>query len=54
MSVWGRATIAEGVSMQNSHSLQKMTIFVRILIVHMHRTLIKAIGCVTGVIEFLW
>ena len=50
------ATIAEGVSMQNSHPLQAMqndNVCIDLLIAHMHRTLIKAIRCVTGVIEFL-
>ena len=42
--------------MQNLHPLQAMQTWyfcMESLIAHIHRTLIKAIGCVTGVIEFL-
>ena len=53
-----RATIAEGVSKQNSHPfkvMQKKTIMWIFCMVscisHKHPTLIKAIGCVPGVIE---
>ena len=55
----GRATIAEGVSKQNSHPFKVMQKDNHInfcmvsCISHMHPTLIKAIACVTGVIEFL-
>lgn len=45
--------IAEGVGMQNSHPLQamqKLQFCMDSMITPMHRTLIKSIGCVTGVI----
>ena len=55
----GRATIAEGVSKQNSHPFKVMQkdnnldFGVVMCISHMHPMLIKAIGCVTGVMEIL-
>ena len=56
----GRATIAEGVSKQNSHPFKVMQkrqscVFFCIImcISHMHFTLIKAIDYVTGVIQML-
>ena len=55
----GRATIAEGVSEQNSHPFKVMqkdnhaNFGMGMCISHMHPTLIKAIGCVTGMIEIL-
>ena len=56
----GRATIAEGVSKQNSHPFKLckkkdnlVDFGMVICISHMQPTLIKAIGCVTGVIEIL-
>ena len=53
-----RAKIAEGVSIQkiNSHSCKKdnyVDFSMVSRISHMHPTLIKAIGCVTGVMEIL-
>ena len=57
----GRATIAEGVSKQNSHPLKVMqknnnnhVDFCMVMCIsHMHSTLIKAIGYVTGLIQML-
>ena len=55
----GRATIAEGVSKQNSHPFKVMEennhvdFGMVMCISHMHPTLMKFIGCVTGVIEIL-
>ena len=55
----GRATIAEGVSKQNSHPFKVMQkdnhvdFGMVMCISHMHPTLIKAIGCMTGVLEIL-
>ena len=57
----GRATLAEGVSKQNSHSLKVMqdrhSCGILYGLVYLsyasEATLIKAIGCVTGVIELL-
>ena len=55
-----RATIAEGVSKQNSHSFKEMQkkdnhvdFGMVMCISDMHPTLIKASGCVTGVIGIL-
>ena len=51
----GRATIAEGVSKQNSHHFKVMQkdnhadFGMFMCISYMHPTLIKAVGCVTGV-----
>ena len=56
---FGRATIAEGVSKQNSYLFKVMQkdnhvdFGMVMCISHMHPTLIKANGCVTGVIEIL-
>ena len=56
---FGRTTIAEGVRYQNSHPFKVMqkdthVDFVMVMCIpHMHLTLIKAFGCVTGVIEIL-
>ena len=53
---FGRATIAERVSMQNhNHCMQCKKNSIDSLIAHtcMHRMLIKAIGCVICVIEFV-
>ena len=50
------ATFAEGVSMQKSHPLQvmqKWQFLMDSLIAHMRCMVIKAIGCLTGVIGFL-
>ena len=56
----GRATIAEWVSKQNSHPFKlkqkkdnHVDFCMASCISHMHSTLIKAIGFVTGVIELL-
>ena len=56
----GRATIAERVSKQNSHPFKVMQKdnhanfgMGMCISPRMHPTLIKAIGCVTGVIEIL-
>ena len=55
----GRATIAEGVSKQNSHPFKVMQkrqacgVLYGNVISHMHSTLIKAIGYVTGLIQLL-
>ena len=55
----GRATIAEGVSKQNSNPFKVMQkdnhvdLGMSMCISHMHPTLIKAIGYVTGVIQML-
>ena len=49
----GSAAIAEGVDMQNIHihcmQCKHDNFCMDSLIAHMHRTLIKAIGCLTGV-----
>ena len=55
----GRETIAEGVSKQNSHPFKVMqkdnhVAFCMVMCIsHMHSTLIKAIGYVTGLIQML-
>ena len=55
----GKATISEGVRKQNSHPFKVMQkdnhvdFGMVMCISHMHPTLIKAISCVTGVIEIL-
>ena len=56
----GRATIAEGVSKQNSHPFKVMQknhnhldFCMVMCISHMHSTLIKAIGYVTELIQML-
>ena len=55
----GRATIAEGVRKQNSHPFKVMQkdnhvdFGMVMCISHMHPTIIKAIGFVTGVIQML-
>ena len=55
----GRATIGEGVSKQNSHPFKVMQkrrsldFCMVMCISHMHSTLIKAIGYVTGLIQML-
>ena len=56
----GRATIAEGVSKQNSHPFKVMQTkdnhvdFGMVMCIsHMHSTLIKAFGYVTGLIQML-
>ena len=54
-----RSTIAEGISKQNSHPFKVMQkrhnvdFGMVMCISHMHPTLIKASGCVTGVIGIL-
>ena len=56
---FGRATVAEGVSKQNSHPfkvVKKRQLYgfcMVMCISHMHSTLIKAIGYVTGFIQML-
>ena len=55
----GRATIAKGVSKQNSHPFKVMqkdnhVDFCMVMCIsHMLSTLIKAFGCVTGLIQIL-
>ena len=55
----GRATIAEGVSKQNSHLFKVMQkdnhvdFGMVMCLSHMHPTLIKAVGCVIGVMGIL-
>ena len=55
----GRATIAEGVSKQNSHPFKAMLkihscgFYMVMCISHMLSSLIKAIGYVTGLIQML-
>ena len=55
----GRATIAEGASKQNSHPFKVMQkgnrvdVCMVMCISHMHSTLIKDIGYVTGLIQML-
>ena len=56
---FGKATIAEGVGKQNSHSFKvkhkdnNVDFCIVMCISHMHFTPIKAIGYVTGVIQML-
>ena len=55
---FGRATIAEGVSKQSSNLFKVMQkrqscgFWYGQVYSHMHLTLIKAVGCVKGVMEF--
>ena len=57
MSVLGEQQLQKGsvciTSMHYKHC-KNDNFCIDSLIAHMHSTLIKAIGCVTGVIELLW